>query len=87
MLLIEALIFTAEGGGDDSSATISTITKDLKITEHWRSNKPSVGRLYRCVTLILGMLPSQHSIKLWVWLRTGSEYHGKALDVFVKSMK
>ena len=81
----KALVFTAEGGGDDSSATISTITKDLEITEHWSSNKPSVGRLYRYVTLILGMLPSQHEYKVMGLAPYGSEYHGKkALDVFRK---
>ena len=49
-----ALMLTIEGGGDDSSATTSTMTADGAITEHWKSNRVQAGRLYAYVTLILG---------------------------------
>ena len=52
-----ALIFTIEGGGDDSSATIS-LAKKGKIQEKYKTNKASLGRLYRYITLLLSMKPT-----------------------------
>jgi carbamoyltransferase len=78
----KTLIFTVEGGGDDSSATVSTVLNGI-ITEKWRSNEVMLGRLYRYVTLILGMLPVQHEYKVMGLAPYGSEYHGKrSLDFF-----
>jgi carbamoyltransferase len=80
----DALILTIEGGGDDSSATVSTI-QNGELTEHWRSNDVMLGRLYRYVTLILGMLPSQHEYKVMGLAPYGTEYHGRrSLDFFRK---
>ena len=80
--LDRALILTVEGGGDDSSATYSTFTNGA-ITEHWRSNEVNLGRLYRYVTLILGMLPLQHEFKVMGLAPYGTEYHGKrSLEFF-----
>lgn len=77
-----ALVLTIEGGGDDSSATVSTMTPS-GITEHWRSNAVHLGRLYRYVTLILGMKPAQHEYKVMGLAPYGSEYHGKrSLEFF-----
>jgi carbamoyltransferase len=79
----KALVFTIEGGGDDSSATISTLDADGTMTEHWRSNKVLLGRLYRYVTLILGMQPGQHEYKVMGLAPYGTEYHGhRALEFF-----
>ncbi|MDO8599258.1 MAG: carbamoyltransferase C-terminal domain-containing protein [bacterium] len=77
-----ALVLTIEGGGDDSSATVSTMTPS-GITEHWKSNAVHLGRLYRYVTLILGMKPAQHEYKVMGLAPYGTEYHGKrSLDFF-----
>ena len=51
------IILTLEGGGDDSSATISIVDKNEKIVEKYRTNEAMVGRVYRYVTLFLGMKP------------------------------
>jgi len=78
-----ALMLTIEGGGDDSSATISTMSADGAITEHWSSNLVQAGRLYAYVTLILGMKPGQHEYKVMGLAPYGNEYHGKrALEFF-----
>jgi carbamoyltransferase len=78
----KALILTVEGKGDDSSATVSTYD-DGEVTEHWRSNDVMLGRLYRYVTLILGMLPGQHEYKVMGLAPFGTRYHGnKSLEVF-----
>lgn len=80
--LDQAVVLTAEGGGDDSSATFST-WRDGDLTEHWASNAVNLGRLYRYVTLILGMLPGQHEYKVMGLAPYGTEYHGRrARDFF-----
>ena len=78
----EALIFTIEGLGDDSSATVSKINhKNIK--EYWSSREVNLGRLYKFVTLLLGMLPSQHEYKVMGLAPYGTEYHGKrSLKIF-----
>jgi len=76
------LIFTVEGGGDDSSATVS-IAEDGGIREVYTTNDFQLGRLYRYVTLLLGMKPNQHEYKIMGLAPYGTEYHGKrSLDFF-----
>ncbi|MEP0942327.1 MAG: carbamoyltransferase C-terminal domain-containing protein [Rhizobiaceae bacterium] len=80
--LTDALVLTAEGGGDDSSATFST-WRGGELTERWASNAVNLGRLYRYVTLILGMQPSQHEYKVMGLAPYGTEYHGhRSRDFF-----
>ena len=82
--LDSALVLTLEGGGDDSSATVSTATTG-EITEHWKSNAVMLGRLYRYVTLVLGMLPGQHEYKVMGLAPYGTAYHGtRSLEFFRK---
>ncbi|MDC0074724.1 carbamoyltransferase [Alphaproteobacteria bacterium] len=83
--LEEAIVLTLEGGGDDSSATFS-IFKNDEITEIWKSNSVNLGRLYRYVTLILGMLPSQHEYKVMGLAPYGNEYHGNKSKKFFDSL-
>jgi len=79
----ETLMLTIEGGGDDSSATVSTMNADGAITELWRSNRVQAGRLYAYVTLILGMKPCQHEYKVMGLAPYGTEYHGRrSLEFF-----
>jgi carbamoyltransferase len=78
----KTLIFTAEGGGDDSSATVS-IGDGSSITEVWKSNDVQIGRLYRYITLLLGMKPNQHEYKVMGLAPYGNAYHGqRSLDYF-----
>lgn len=78
------LVLTIEGGGDDSSATVSTYEND-KIQETWKSNSFMVGRLYRYVTLLLGMKPTQHEYKVMGLAPYGNSYLGeKSLKFFRK---
>ena len=77
-----ALVFTIEGGGDDSSATVS-IAENGQIREVWKSNTVQLGRLYRYVTLILGLKPAQHEYKVMGLAPYSTEYHGKrSLEFF-----
>ena len=78
----EALVFTVEGQGDDSSATISKINQK-NIKEYWSSDEVNLGRLYKFITLLLGMRPSQHEYKVMGLAPFGTEYQGKrSLKVF-----
>ncbi len=81
------LIITIEGGGDDSSATIST-SNMLEITEKYKTNDAMVGRLYRYITLLLGMKPGQHEYKVMGLAPYGTKYHGyKSFNFFQKFNK
>ena len=83
--LKRSLIFTLEGGGDDSSATFSSQCSN-SISEKWSSNSVNLGRLYRYVTLILGMKPSQHEYKVMGLAPYGTEYHGARTLEFFNSL-
>ena len=83
----DALIFTLEGGGDDSSATISVV-KNYEIKEKYKTNDAMVGRIYRYITLLLGMKPGQHEYKVMGLAPYGTKYHGqKSLEHFRKFNK
>ena len=80
----KALLFTLEGGGDDSSATIS-LSNGNSITEKYKTNDAMLGRLYRHITLLLGMKPGMHEYKVMGLAPYGQKYHGKkSLDHFKK---
>ena len=82
--LKKSLILTLEGAGDDSSATIS-VANSKKINEIYRTNDAMLGRLYRYVTLLLGMKPGQHEYKVMGLAPYGQAYHGmKSLKHFEK---
>jgi carbamoyltransferase len=79
------LVFTIEGGGEDSSATSTIFEQDGNFEELWKSNTVNAGRLYAYVTLILGMQPGQHEYKVMGLAPYGTEYHGKrSLEFFRK---
>ena len=73
--------------GDDSSATISLANKK-GIKEIYRTSDAMIGRLYRYITLLLGMKPGQHEYKVMGLAPYGQEYHGKkSLNHFKKFNK
>jgi len=59
----DVLIFTADGGGDGTSGTVSMV-KDGKIQLVHRCQNCNLGRMYRYVTLILGMKQNEHEYKV-----------------------
>ena len=72
----KSIVLTIEGGGDDSSATISIANRD-SVNEIYRTNEAMIGRIYRYITLLLGMKPGQHEYKVMGLAPYGQEYHGK----------
>ena len=59
----EALVLTMDGIGEGKNATVS-IAKDEKIDEVYFTNKCSIGRIWRYITLLLGMKPEEHEYKV-----------------------
>ncbi len=60
----KATVITADGVGDRGvNATIS-ISKNDKLKKIFETTNQSIGRLWRYVTLILGMKPQQHEFKV-----------------------
>ncbi len=80
-----ALVLTIEGGGDDSSATAS-IMSPSGTQEYWKSNEVQIGRLYKQVTLLLGMQPGQHEYKVMGLAPYSVEYHGKRSREFFRTI-
>jgi carbamoyltransferase len=77
-----ALIFTSEGRGDYSSATVSTYQQG-RINELWSSDKCTLGRLYKTVTVYLGMRPGHDEYKVMGLAPYGAPKKGReALDFF-----
>ncbi len=56
-------IVTADGGGDGKNGTI-WIKKNSKLKQIYKTNICNIGRIYRYVTLILGMKPTEHEFKV-----------------------
>lgn len=60
----DCVVITADGDGDSGiNATIS-LAKNDKIEEIFRTGRQYIGKMWRYVTLILGMKPQQHEYKV-----------------------
>ena len=77
-------VLTIEGGGDDSSATFSIFQKKIGVKEIWRSNEPSLGRLFRNITIFLGMRPGHDEYKVMGLAPYGSRKKSKQILKFFK---
>tara|TARA_B100000989_G_scaffold255902_1_gene204896 strand:- start:1873 stop:3693 length:1821 start_codon:yes stop_codon:yes gene_type:complete len=69
----KSLVLTNEGMGDKSNLTVSVV-KNSKLNEIYFSKKNRVGTLYKFITLLLGMKPSQHEYKVMGLAPYASEY-------------
>lgn len=81
----DVLIVTFDGFGDDSNATISEIVDGhIQFIEKYKNF--NVGRIYRYITLLLGMKPSEHEYKVMGLAPYATEYtYKEALSVFRNS--
>ena len=59
--------------GDKSNLTVSVV-KNSKLNEIYFSKKNRIGTLYKFITLLLGMKPSQHEYKVMGLAPYASEY-------------
>ena len=81
------LIVTVDGFGDVENATIFLSTKEGLI-EKYRTNQANIGRLYRYMTVLLGMKLLEHEYKVMGLAPYAREKYLKpVLDIFKKTMK
>lgn len=60
----DAVVITADGDGDYGINATVSIAKNDKLKQILRTDKQHVGKIWRYVTLILGMKPQQHEYKV-----------------------
>ncbi len=60
---MDLLVYTADGGGDGTSGTVSMV-RNGDLQEIHRCKYCNLGRIYRYVTLILGMKMTEHEYKV-----------------------
>jgi carbamoyltransferase len=81
----DTLIFTLDGIGEDINATISVCKKD-RIFEEFRTGEANLGRLWKYITLLLGMMPDQHEFKIMGLAPYASYQHSlKVVEIFEKN--
>ncbi len=60
----EVLGLTIDGIGDGLNATVSLIDKNGNFKRVYKTGDANIGRLYRYITLLLGMKPNEHEYKV-----------------------
>ena len=76
----DVLAFSVDGMGDNINATISTFDKDGKWKRHYATRECGIARIYRYMTLLLGMKPNEHEFKVMGLAPYGKEKY--AIDAF-----
>lgn len=83
----DVLALTIDGSGDGLNATIGTFDAAGKYTRHYQTTECNIGRIYRYMTLLLGMKPNEHEFKVMGLAPYGKAKHAqKALDVFTSTL-
>ena len=83
----DVLVVTMDGFGDNANAFIGMLA-DGKIKEINKYQNFNIGRIYRYITLLLGMKPSEHEYKVMGLAPYASEYtYASALEIFENSYK
>jgi carbamoyltransferase len=81
-----AVILTADAWGDDMNASVS-LAEGSKITLLHSSTNFIIGRLYRYITLLLGMKPDEHEYKVMgLAAYAKPQYFQDILDIFQNTM-
>jgi carbamoyltransferase len=84
----KTLIFTADGFGDGTNATVWLADEQGRMTELKRTNQCNIGRIYRYITLLLGMKQNEHEYKVMGLAPYANEYLGKgAYEVFRETLR
>jgi carbamoyltransferase len=83
----KVLALTIDGLGDNLNATIGVFDEAGKYTRAFETNEANIGRIYRYMTLLLGMKPNEHEFKVMGLAPYGKAKHAqKALDVFKSTL-
>ena len=82
------LVYTMDGGGDNTNGTVSIGMPGEPLKEISRSSNCNIGRMYRYATLLLGMRPADHEYKLMGLAAYNTEKYGKqAYDIFAETLQ
>jgi len=77
------LALTVDGWGDGLNATAGTIDAHGKYVRFFETDQCNIGRIYRYITLLLGMKPNEHEFKVMGLAPYGKEkYSKKAIELF-----
>ena len=83
----KVLSFTIDGMGDGHNATIGIYDENGKYTRVYQTNQANIGRIYRYMTLLLGMKPNEHEFKVMGLAPYGKAKYGKeALEIFSNTL-
>ncbi len=81
------LALTVDGMGDNLNATAGIFDKKGKYQRLYKTNNCGIARIYRYMTLLLGMKPNEHEYKLMGLAPYGKEkYYKKPLRVFRETL-
>ncbi len=83
----EVLALTVDGQGDGLNATISKFDKNGNHERIYATNQCSIARIYRYMTLLLGMKPNEHEFKVMGLAPYGKpKYSMEAYNVFAETL-
>ncbi len=60
----DVLIFTIDGWGDFTNATVHSVEKNGELKCLYRTENCHIGHVYRFITMLLGMKPAEHEYKV-----------------------
>ncbi|MDB2469166.1 carbamoyltransferase [Alphaproteobacteria bacterium] len=82
------LVYTMDGGGDGVNGTVSIGMPGEPLQTLSRSKNCNIGRIYRYITLLLGMRPADHEYKLMGLAAYSSGEHAqKAYKIFADTLQ
>ncbi len=84
----KVLALTVDGFGDGLNSTIGIFDEKGNYKRVYQTNLCAIARIYRYMTLILGMKPNEHEYKLMGLAPYGREKYGKkALNIFRSTLQ
>ena len=84
----KVLALTADGMGDGVNATISTFDENREFKRHLSTDQCAIARIYRYMTLLLGMKPNEHEYKVMGLAPYGKEkYSINSYKVFAETLR
>jgi carbamoyltransferase len=82
------LVMTADGFGDGANGSIWIGRRGEPLKEIKRTNKCNIGRIYRYITLLLGMKPNEHEYKVMgLAPYANKKYAEKSYDIFSSTIQ
>jgi carbamoyltransferase len=82
----KSVVITADGWGDGCNATISSVV-DGELQEIHRTSMCNMARIYRWMTLLLGMKPNEHEYKVMGLAAYAQDYvRDPAYEIFKETL-